>query len=365
MIARIKQTTFYRWLRRNQTLYFIKNKLTDMDYKGQRKAMSCSLTKSKKQIKYEMELCRNYWHCNPTHYIRYGLFDKTLSDEEILDYIPRYYLDNFYRPRICEWSVMDFYNKKNSLSFIYQQKIPTPKVIALVKKGILEDLEGNAINLQVFCHTLKGDKKYFFKPINEQGGKGIQVFRTEIDKKHNLTKLSDFLKCLKKKCTYVIQEGIEQHRDFQIINASSINTLRVITQLNDEIPKLCACVLRMGRNGNDVDNSSQGGLSCRINENDGSFYPFAITVHGGELFPHHPDSGFVFEGKRVNNWKQIKSEVIRYARHFPELKEIGWDVAVTPSGIQIIEFNLGYDLDLLQCCCGGMRRMLNVYPKEV
>lgn len=363
---KIYNSKLYQLLKRNQFIYFTWHHLTNKDYKTARHKMKNAI-KPLYQIKEEMQLLRSYWHCPPAHYIRYGLFDKKLSTEELLDYIPPYYHYNFYMADKYEGADTAYYSDKLNLFHLFTDKgIPTPQVIALVDHGVLKNTEKRPIDIQVFCNTLKKrGGKYFFKPTNGRGGTGIQVFTSGVDPKCSLAQLSDFLKLLEKNCTYIIQEGIEQHKDFQKINASSVNTLRVITQWCDEIPQMRACVLRMGRDGKDVDNNTQGGISCQINEKDGSFYDVATAEHGGGSYPQHPDSGFVFSGKRVDDWEQIKSTIISYAQLFPELKEIGWDVAVTPNGIQIIELNLGYGLDHLQCCCGGMRRKLNVYPKEL
>lgn len=359
----IERTMLYRWLKRNQTFYFFKYKLMDRDYKKQKKVMCSSSVKSKEQIKYEMQLCRNFWRCNPAHYVRYGLFDKNLSDEELLDYIPPYYHYNFYMADKYVGVDTAYYNNKLNLYHLFSAKgIPTPQVMAIVSRGVVKDLEGRPINLQDFCNTLKRDKKYFLKPIKGQGGVGIQVFTPEKENECRFAELSDFLKCLKRKCTYIIQEGIGQHPDFQRINASSVNTLRIVTQWKSGEVVLSACVLRMGRKGKNVDNSHQGGLSCQIDEIEGKFNAIATAEHGGGIFAEHPDSGFVFQGETVENWERIKLNIINYAMLFPELKEISWDVAVTLDGIQIIEINLGYGLDHLQCCCGGMRRKLDVYP---
>ncbi|MCD8091655.1 MAG: hypothetical protein LUF01_01950 [Bacteroides sp.] len=328
--------------------------------------MSSSATKSKKQIRHEMELCHNYWHCNPAHYIRYGLFDKNLSTEELLDYIPPYYHYNFYMADKYEGVDTAYYSNKLNLYHLFTDKgIPTPQVIALVDHGVLKNTEKRPIDIQAFCDTLEKGRKYFFKPTNGQGGAGIQVFTSEVKSKDNLANLSDFLKRLKRNDIYIIQEGIEQHNDFLKINASSVNTLRMITQWRDGRPALSACVLRIAKDGKFVDNSCQGGLSLTINEKTGAFHAIATAEHGGGHYTKHPNSGFIFKNGKVENWASIRSLIISYAKLFPELKEIGWDVAVTSHGIQIIELNLNYGLDLLQCCCGGMRRKLNVYPKEL
>lgn len=103
-------------------------------------------------------------------------------------------------------------------------------------------------------------------------------------------------------------------------------------------------------------------MSCQINLNDGTLNETATAEHGGGIYLEHPDSGFKFKGKRIKDWEEIKNSILSYAYCFPELKEIGWDIAVTLQGIQVIEINLGYGIGHLQVSCGGMRRKLNVYP---
>lgn len=88
-------------------------------------------------------------------------------------------------------------------------------------------------------------------------------------------------------------------------------------------PILSACVMRIGRKGKNVDNSHQGGLSLTIDENTGTFLSIATAEHGESSFPQHSDSDFVFSGKQVDDWEQIKSTIISYTQLFSELKEIG------------------------------------------
>lgn len=356
----IKRTKLYKWLKRNQTIYFLKCKLTDRDYQKQKKTMSGSSVKSKEQIKCEMELCRNYWHCDPAHYVRYGLFEKKLSNEELLDYIPPYYHYNFYMADKYVGIDTAYYSNKQNLYHLFTKcGIPTPRVIAMVNRGELQTLQGELLPIKEFISCLSKGKKYFFKPVDGAGGTGIEVL-----KNNQLEACVTFMAMLNKKSVYVIQEGITQRNDFQKINPSSVNTLRVITQHNGENPRISVCVMRIGRDGKDVDNSHQGGMSCQINLTDGTLNGTATAEHGGGTYFEHPDSGFIFKGKRIEGWEGIKSSVLSYACNFPELKEIGWDIAVTEKGITVLELNVNYGIDHLQCCCGGMRRKLNVYPSK-
>lgn len=357
----IKSTNLYKWLKQNQFVYFAKYRLTDKDYLEKKRKMKESTSKSKQQIEAEMLLCKEYWGCDAAHYVRYELFDKQLSKEELLDYIPPYYFYNYYMPAAYSGVDIATYSNKLNLFGLFSKKgIPTPEVIAIVEKGVLKDLNARSMKTDLFCEMLKEEKKYFFKPVDGAGGSGIEVLININGGVKSL--IESFLAKLAKRQTYIVQEGIVQRDDFMAVNASSVNTLRIVTQYDGSCPQISACVMRIGRNGKHVDNSHQGGMSCRIDLNDGSLNECATAEHGGGAFLEHPDSGFVFKGKSIEGWEEIKKAVLSYASCFPELKELGWDIAVTPEGVQVIEMNLGFGLDHLQVSCGGMRRKLNVYP---
>lgn len=355
MYMKLVNSKLYKSIKKNQFFYFFKQRIWDNDLKSNLiKLRNCA--KPKSQIKREMDLVKNYWNCKPYDYIRYGLFDKDLTDDEILDYIPSYYHYNYYTDSLYKGIDVNLYNSKLSLYKIFIDRgIPTPRVLAIVKGRVLYNLQGEKLEARVFFDKLS-NVALFFKPEFGSGGTNIQVF-SEGD-------FLSFLMSLNLKETYIVQCGIKQRDDISQINQSSVNTLRVVTQNINHKVKVCVCVMRMGRKGKKVDNSHQGGLSVQIDVNDGAFYSTATAEHGGGCFYCHPDSGFIFNGNRIDNWESIKSEIERCASLFPELKEIAWDVAITSSGIEMIELNLGYGIAHLQCTCGGMRRILSIYPKQ-
>lgn len=364
----ITQNVIYKSLKRNPWIYFTRYRLCDSEYRKAKKQMK-NASKSRKQIKEEMDLVRQYWGCPPLHYVRYGLFDKTLTKEELLDYIPPFYFYNYY----CE----ELYSKEVDYTFVdnkfetYKKftclDIPTPDVIVLYRQGKFYDSNNNTLNITNIPPKWGGVNnadKLFFKPICGQGGKGIVVLK----KKNNnwyydneIVNESHLIRILGNG-EYIIQKGICQCDDFMRINPSSVNTLRVIVQWRGGEPHISVIVMRIGRNGKDVDNSSQGGMSVRVDVATGQLYANATAEHGGGKFTSHPDTGFKFGTYRIAHWEEIKSSILAATRKLPELPEFAWDVAVTEEGIEMIELNTFYALDHLQCCCGGMRRVLGVYP---
>lgn len=123
------------------------------------------------------------------------------------------------------------------------------------------------------------------------------------------------------------------------------------------------CILRMGRNGKEVDNSAQGGISINIDVQTGNFAKCATAEHGGGNITCHPDSGFNFEGASVDNWVNVKTQIESIANKLIDFKDIALDIALTPQGAILVEFNFRYGVEHQQCVVGGVRRLFNIDNK--
>ena len=363
---KLQHTKLYKFIKKNQFFYFLKIELFDKEYKAKKKLLGNAL-KSKEQIKEEMEMVRKYWGCKPHHYIRYELFNKMLNKEEILDYIPPYFHYSFYSDLIYKDLDRKMYDDKYQMFKLLKNKgIDTPEVIAIYDNGVFKLSNNETISEEILTSRFSNKDKIFLKPVFGQGGKGIVVLKINnnvITHKGNIVQSGNIHTLLNDRTLYVIQKGIVQREDISKICADSVNTLRCVTQWIGNEPKLSVCVMRIGRNGSDVDNSSQGGLSVQIDENTGKLYKYGTAELGGGLYEKHPDTGFTFCGFQIEGWSQIKRRIIGYAKAIPEIKELAWDIAITKDNVLAIEINLGYGLSHLQCCCGGMRRKLNIFPK--
>lgn len=364
---KLQHTKLYKFIKKNQFIYFLKTELFDKEYKMKKKLMG-DAAKSKEQIAEEMEMVSKYWGCKPHHYIRYELFNKMLDKEAILDYIPPYFHYSFYSDLIYKNLDRDLYDDKYQMFKILKEKgIDTPEVIATYDKGVFKSSNDDIIDENVLVSLFNNGDKIFLKPVFGQGGKGIIVLKINngvVTYKGKAIKPGDIKTLLSDKDLYVIQKGIIQREDISQVCAASVNTLRCVTQWVENEPRLCVCVMRIGRNGSDVDNSSQGGLSVQVDENTGKLYKYGTAELGGGIFEKHPDTGFIFESLRIEGWEHIKKRIIEFAKAIPEIKELAWDIAITKDKVLAIEINLGYGLSHLQCCCGGMRRRLNIFPNK-
>ncbi|HEX2920171.1 MAG TPA: sugar-transfer associated ATP-grasp domain-containing protein, partial [Bacteroidales bacterium] len=318
--------------------------------------------------KKELSLIRNYWDCDPMIYYMYRLFDRTLSEEELLDYIPPYFFYNKYLPSIySDGKAFELASSKNKQhDFFNSKQINTPVRIAYVISGKLYDNKNGQSDFEKLVLDINNSdsRVFFMKPDDGRGGQGI--FR--IEKKsgklfinsHVLTRKM-FLSIIKNK-NLIIQEGIIQRKDFMEIYSYSVNTLRTVTQNFNNCTRIIAVVLRMGRKGLFVDNISSGGIFVLVDHETGLLSPLAQGWLDKRKFEAHPDTGFRFDGYKIEGWDKIKESIIKMASSAPELPDIAWDVTVTDKGTMAIELNLNYGIDSLQRCIGGMRRKLNVKP---
>lgn len=140
---------------------------------------------------------------------------------------------------------------------------------------------------------------------------------------------------------------IKQNAQFSAFNSSSVNTIRMMTALypNNTV-QLFAAFIKIGRSGSDVDNAGAGGnVDVAVDIESGRLYN-AIEFNSWQdivKIHKHPDSNAQIEGEYINNWKKIVSQVSDYQARIPQLKVIGWDVALTDKGPVIIEINNWWD----------------------
>jgi hypothetical protein len=67
------------------------------------------------------------------------------------------------------------------------------------------------------------------------------------------------------------------------------------------------------------------------------------------VFDQHPDTGAQITGVTVPEWGQVRDLSLELMNAFPEMSHVGWDLAVSDRGVQIIEGNGNMPaLDLFQ-----------------
>lgn len=192
-------------------------------------------------------------------------------------------------------------------------------------------LKLNENNQEEFVNFLKENKQIIVKPIDGEGGKGVEKYKYTNDK--DAIKL--FKQLLEKK-QLIVEQCILQNKELNKLYDKSVNSLRMFTFYRDSKSYFLQAVLKIG-NGGVVDNFSSGGMYTYVNE-DGYVYVEAIDREDN-IFNEHPISKTKIVGFKVPMFKEAVELVKEAAKLVPQIGYVGWDVAIGENEPIIIEGN--------------------------
>ena len=200
--------------------------------------------------------------------------------------------------------------------------------------------------------------KLVFKNSGGNCGKGIIV---DDCKNYSVNSVREFMSTHNYD---MVEECITQHEILNRMSPSAVNTIRVFTQLddNDEVVFL-GCRLRISVN-NCVDNLAAGNLAAPIDFNTGIICGPAVysdITKPSQTFVH-PITGTKIEGFQIPYWNEVIDMVRKAAKLNTCNRTIGWDVAMTPDGPDMIEGNREWCKLLFQLPIHkGMKQELDKY----
>jgi hypothetical protein len=132
-------------------------------------------------------------------------------------------------------------------------------------------------------------------------------------------------------------------------------TVRVVTAIYPDGPQMLFASLKIPVGTNITDNfgrSTNGNLVAGIEVASGTVtrargssrrnWPVMIEVEA------HPDTGYRITGSRIPLWEKVVEAALQAQQSLPGLKTIGWDIAVTPEGVALVEPNSNYGMYSLQ-----------------
>lgn len=188
------------------------------------------------------------------------------------------------------------------------------------------------------------------KPLSDYGGKGVFLIQPKMD---DYQEKMNRLKILINKDKYIIEEFVTNCDSLKEIAPGSLNTLRFVTVIDkDNKLHIIASLLRMGNGISITDNYHDGGMACAIDLATGKMKGEAKGMHCMS-YAIHPYSKIVFEGFSVQNFFKCVDLIKEIAFVEPEARYVGWDIALTPDGIELLEENIPPGEDITQIASGG------------
>ena len=189
----------------------------------------------------------------------------------------------------------------------------------------------NENNYNDFLDFFKQNKVIIVKPIDGEGGKGIEKYEYINDEESKIVYSS-----LLFKKQLLVEQCIKQHPDMNKLYNKSVNTLRMFTFYKDGQAYFLQAILKVG-NGGVVDNFSSGGMYTYVDD-EGTVYAEAIDQMDNKYYKH-PISNETIVGFKVPMFKEAVSMVKEAAKVVPEMGYIGWDVAISEDGPVLVEGN--------------------------
>lgn len=196
-------------------------------------------------------------------------------------------------------------------------------------------LNNNKNEFKVF---IKKHTEFIAKPQSGTCGKGIEKI-----------KVADFTtdelyKYLLKRQLIILEEVVKQHPVISKLHPYAVNTIRIVTITKDNNPYVVVAYLRVG-NGKVVDNFNSGGMVVPVDIKTGFINKPAVSKDGN-IYEQHPLTNVSFLDFQIPHWETIIALVKAAALEIPELKIMGWDLALTKEGPLIIEANQypGHDI---------------------
>jgi len=138
----------------------------------------------------------------------------------------------------------------------------------------------------------------------------------------------------------LVEQYVEQHPRLAELSPSGLNTVRIVTLLDDnDNVHILGAILRMTVNSF-VDNIAMGNIAAPIDLETGKLT--SEGVYKDIMKPAasvHPVTGKELIGFQVPFWNEVLEMVEKAALHEQANRSIGWDVAITEEGPSLIEGN--------------------------
>jgi len=140
---------------------------------------------------------------------------------------------------------------------------------------------------------------------------------------------------------YVFQTAVDQHPELKALCGDAVSTVRVVTIVEDETPRVLYTLWKLPPRGAMSDNVRQDGIMFALLD------PATGAVQrcrrgigpASEWIESHPDTGQPMTELQLPLWQSVIDLAVAAHGLFPVNGILGWDIAIGPEGALVIECN--------------------------
>jgi hypothetical protein len=208
------------------------------------------------------------------------------------------------------------------------------KFSSLIRREHLYAPQASATETEVF---LRSRDEIIVKPRAGTQGTGIQRIKT--------SEIADARKfwrgCVENEL--LLEAVISQHPAIAAINPGCVSSVRVNAARDRQGHiVLIGAALRCGGVGAAADNFHSGGIAYPIDLESGCVGGAGRDNATLKVYFRHPGYDVYMPGLQIPFWSEMLEYVRRGMELVPGMGYVGWDLAVTPQGPEMIEGNFGY-----------------------
>ncbi len=274
--------------------------------------------KSKALILLDMLICGIRYEAGYIDYTIFGMYDMTHEQRK----------DILTRGKNTKY-VMALNNRED-----YHYFNNKPEFLALFSEECGRDyLDLNQGDVADFETFIEKHPIFMAKPEAGLCGKGIEKIDSTGESPISL------YNSLKTNGQTLLEEVLTQHKKVDHLYPGAINTVRMVTMVDDNgEPHLLYAAMRLGSGGAVVDNFNSGGMVIPVDTEKGTLIGVAVNK-AGHAFEAHPNTGVRFDGYQVPCWATCRKLAFSAAVRMPSIRFVGWDLAITPNGPVLVEGN--------------------------
>jgi hypothetical protein len=276
----------------------------------------------------DMAWCAARYGAGYYDYMMYGFFDRTAKERDT-------YLTRMRNKKLISYLNDDTYShlidNKNDFNTLFSKYL---------RRRVLD---GRTCTPEEFEAFMADKDACFAKPDEGNSGKGVEKL-----KKADFANLSEMYDYIKSKGNCAIEECVVQHPEMSRLYPCAVNCMRIVTDLVDGQTHIAYVVLKSGNGGAVCDNSGQGGLICAVDKKTGVVTSIATDDLIAHHYEKHPYTGVEFKGFQIPLFQEAVAMCKEAAHVVPQIRHVGWDVAITPDGPVFIEGNNYPGTDLCQ-----------------
>ena len=297
---------------------YLFNLIKNMDFKNMFKITKSVSKKAKKPfivILFDIIYCGIKYQAGYYDYQEFEFY--LLNKEERKTYLTRGKNNN----------LVKMFNNKDYW-YLLQDKLEFNNKFKKYLKREYLDLRKSDIN--DFKEFVKNKDYVIAKELDNCGGKGIdkiKIVKKDIEKIYN-----DLINNKQ----YLVEEVLKQNKKIDELYSGSVNTLRLFTYFDGKDAYVLNSIFKIGNNGF-VDNFSSGGMYT-FTDKKGKIIVPAIDQADNKL-EYHPSTKTKIVGFEIPNYDKAVKAVTNASKEIPEVKYIGWDVAILDKDVAIIEGN--------------------------